>query len=41
MIAQAAAERLDQKTAQRALVLELQRGYDLSPIESEVLVQRI
>ena len=41
MIGQEAAERLDQKTAQRALVLELQRGYDLSPIESEVLVQRI
>jgi len=41
MIAQATAERLDQKTAQRALVLELQRGYDLSPIEAEVLVQRI
>jgi transposase len=41
MKAQATAERLDQKTAQRALVLELQRGYDLSPIESEVLVERI
>lgn len=41
MIAKAAADRLDQKTAQRALVLELQRGYDLSPIEAEVLVQRI
>jgi hypothetical protein len=41
MIAQATTDRLDQKTAQRALVLELQRGYDLSPIEAEVLVQRI
>ena len=41
MIAKATADRLDQKTAQRALVLELQRGYDLSPIEAEVLVQRI
>ena len=41
MVVQATTERLDQKTAQRALVLELQRGYDLSPIEAEVLVQRI
>ena len=41
MIAQATADRLDQKTVQRALVLELQQGYDLSPIEAEVLVQRI
>ena len=41
MIAKATADRLGQKTAQRALVLELKRGYDLSPIEAEVLVQRI
>jgi hypothetical protein len=41
MVVQATTERLDQKTAQRALVLELQRGYDLSPIEAEVLVERI
>jgi hypothetical protein len=41
MVVQATTERLDQKTAQRALVLELQRGYALSPIEAEVLVQRI
>jgi hypothetical protein len=41
MRAQATLDRLDQKTAQRALVVELQQGYDLSPIEAEVLVQRI
>jgi hypothetical protein len=41
MIAQAVVGRLDDKTAQRALVLELQQGYDLSPIEAEVLVERI
>jgi hypothetical protein len=41
MKGQAITERLDQKTAQRALVVELQRGYDLSPIEAEVLVERI
>lgn len=41
MMDQATTERLNQKTAQRALVLELQRGYDLSPIEAEVLVERI
>ena len=41
MIAEAVVDRLDGKTAQRALVLELQRGFDLSPIEAEVLVERI
>ena len=41
MMSQSVVDRLDDKTAQRALVLELQRGYDLSPIEAEVLVERI
>jgi hypothetical protein len=41
MIGQATVDRLNDKTAQRALVLELQQGYDLSPIEAEVLVERI
>jgi AraC-like DNA-binding protein len=41
MTSQAVTNRLDQKTTRRAFILELQEGYSLSPIEAEVLVQRI